>query len=88
MTPEDLIAKIRKGDIYMHTLRMPEGETLHVVVERLVAEPAVKHTLSYLGDWFLTISPEHTIGEGLLLPDTYFFPKGESDVAILKRAYP
>ncbi|MFI4956966.1 MAG: endolytic transglycosylase MltG [Gammaproteobacteria bacterium] len=87
MTPEDLIVKIRKGDIYMHTLRMPEGGTLHEVVELLVAEPAVKHTLSFVGDWFVSISPEYHLGEGLLLPETYFFPKGESDVAILKRAF-
>lgn len=87
MTPIDLLAKMRQGDIYMHTLRLPEGGVLKNIVTLMLADPSIKHTIAYEGDWFHAISNEYISGEGMLLPETYFYPKGETDLALLKRAY-
>lgn len=86
LTPKTLLEKIRKGDIYMHALRIPEGGTMHDVIQLLTADPAIKHTMAFEGNWFVDVSSAHALGEGLLLPETYFFPKNETDLSIIKRA--
>ena len=87
MSAINLIQKMRKGDIFMHTLRVPEGGTVKELLETISADPAIEHTLSFDGDWFQQITQDYKTPEGLFLPETYFFPKSETDVAILKRAY-
>lgn len=86
MTPKDLLAKMVKGDVYLHTLRIPEGGTLSAVLSDIKQDPSIQQTLTYQPTWFAVIMPDQRSGEGLLMPETYLFPKHETDVAILKRA--
>ncbi len=87
MSAKDLIAKMRKGEVYMHALRIPEGGTWKEVVQLIHADLAIQKTSLLEDEGFRDVASEYTTGEGLLLPETYFFPKDETDLGILKRAY-
>ncbi len=80
MSPNALMIKMRKGEIFMHALRVPEGGTVRELLDAIKNDPSIQHTQPF---------EEKTVRqmEGLLLPETYFFPKGESDEDIIKRAH-
>ncbi len=80
MSPNALMIKMRKGEIFMHSLRVPEGGTVRELIEAIKSDPSIQRTQPF-DDNVLTKM------EGLLMPETYFFPKGESDVDIIKRAH-
>jgi UPF0755 protein len=50
---------------------------------------ALRHQTTHLsnGEILRLIGATETAAEGLFFPDTYFFARGSSDVAVLKRAY-
>jgi len=69
----DVIDQLVSGDVILHTLTIPEGRT-SAQIALLVAEAEM-----LAGDM-----PE-TPAEGVLLPETYAFARGETRAAILQR---
>lgn len=85
----DILAALRKGAVTHHSVTLIEGETLRTWLSKLKHHPKIKHTLSWEDQQplRLAIGEERENLEGLFFPDTYRFRSGDTDVAILKRAY-
>ncbi len=77
------------GDINQTEIRFIEGWTFSQLRQTLDEHPALRHDTASLtsGEILQLIGATETAAEGLFFPDTYFFARGSSDVAILKRAY-
>ncbi len=84
-----LLERITKGDINQSEIRFIEGWTFAQLRQTLDAHPAVRHDTTNLSgrEILKLIGASETAAEGLFFPDTYFFAKGSSDTAILRRAY-
>lgn len=87
-TPPQLLEKMVTGKIYLHELTVVEGWTFRQMMEQIRAHDAIEHTLDGLDDSAimarLGFANEHP--EGRFYPETYYFPRGMTDVAFLQRA--
>ncbi|RJQ48769.1 MAG: endolytic transglycosylase MltG [Gammaproteobacteria bacterium] len=88
-TPLQLLNQLVAGKVREYSFTIIEGWTFPQLVEALARHDKLTHTLQGL-------SPEQIMAqlgkpdehpEGRFLPDTYHFPKGASDLALLRRAY-
>ena len=88
-TPAQLMFMLTTGKVKNYSITIVEGWTFKQMMEEINKHPALKHTLKGL-------KPEQVMArlglpgvhpEGRFFPDTYYFPKGMSDVDFLKRAY-
>lgn len=88
-SPLQLLERITKGDINQSEVRFIEGWTFLQLRQALDEHPSVRHDTANLSDKEILqlIGANETAAEGLFFPDTYFFARGSSDTAILKRAY-
>jgi len=86
--PLDMLNLFVEGKTRMHELRIVEGWTFAQALATVRAHPMIRQTLT-------KATPEEVMEqlgmpgrhpEGRLFPDTYRFPKGMSDVAVLRRA--
>ncbi|MGD8588759.1 MAG: endolytic transglycosylase MltG [Chromatiales bacterium] len=88
-TPVQLLQLLASGKVIQYPLTLVEGWTFRQVMAVVEAHDALQHTLTDLSDQEimqrLGYPDQHP--EGRFYPDTYHFPRGESDVAFLKRAY-
>jgi UPF0755 protein len=84
-----LLTLLRSGKVVMHSLTLVEGWNLTEVMAAVEGEPNLKHTLSDNSPAALAsaLGIDAASPEGMLLPDTYQFPRGTSDVAFLRRAH-
>lgn len=89
LTPEQLLHQLTGGKVLQHGITLIEGETFVQMLARLRLDPVLEHTLE-------SDEPEQVmeaIGypdlhpEGRFLPETYYFPRGTTDVELLRRAY-
>ncbi|SEP15391.1 endolytic transglycosylase MltG [Nitrosovibrio sp. Nv6] len=89
ISPLQLLERITKGDINQSEIRFTEGWTFSQLRQTLDEHPALRHDTVNLTDLEILrlIGATETAAEGLFFPDTYFFARGSSDAAILKRAY-
>lgn len=71
-TPAYVMKKIHEGDVVLHQLTIPEGLMTFQVLELLKAAPYLEGNL-----------PE-SAQEGIFLPETYSYQRGESRQTILK----
>lgn len=88
-TPQEFLDILIKGKTSQNTLTIPEGWNFRQLVAALHNNQQLVHTLEGLNDTDimarLGLSNQHP--EGLFYPDTYYFPKGTTDLAFLQRAY-
>lgn len=88
MTPLHIISKIQSGEVYLHRLTIPEGYTMKQIAGK-IEEAGLGKTENFMiltGDAKLLNKydiPAATM-EGYLYPDTYYFPKGTSERAIME----
>ncbi len=89
ISPLQLLKRITSGDITQSEIRLIEGWTFSQVRRFLDEHPAVRHDTAGMSDAKILqlIGADERAAEGLFFPDTYFFARGSSDLAILKRAY-
>lgn len=89
MTLKQLLSKMRKGDVITYQLTFVEGQTFQDFLHTLENTQGIVRTLPALDaeNVLKALAIPYSSPEGWLFPDTYFYEKGESDVAILKRAY-
>ncbi len=84
MTPREVLAKIRRGDVIQHPVTLPEGLTVDAIVTRLSAAgfgsvDAYHRVLSdpnLMTTWQVETKGVKIPYEGYLFPDTYHFTKG------------
>jgi UPF0755 protein len=86
---DDVLAKLRNGDVLRERLTVVEGWTLRDMRAALAAHPELKQDSAKLSDaqLLMAIGATESHPEGLFAPDTYVFDPGSSDLEILRRAY-
>jgi peptidoglycan lytic transglycosylase G len=84
-----LLDQLVAGRVVQHALTLVEGWTFEQMMTAVAADQRLEHTLTGLAPdeimarlGFAGVHPE-----GRFLPDTYYFTRGTSDVAFLRRAY-
>lgn len=89
LTVAGLLALLRSGKVVMHSLTLVEGWTFAQALAAAEQEPNLQHSLTGLDNRELLqrLGFDGASPEGLILPDTYQFPRGTSDVAFLRRAH-
>lgn len=87
-TAASLIQRLNRGDVIRYRVTLPEGITLARAIELLGDEEALTVELSGPNDpRLLALAAPHPSAEGWFLPDTYQFARGDTDLAILRRAH-
>lgn len=87
----DLLATLElfmSGRVLLHELRLVEGWTFAQALQALRSNPAVKQTLgeAQVDAIMAAIGQPGIHPEGRFFPDTYRYPKGTTDVALLRQA--
>lgn len=85
----ELLQMVNKGRVAQSDLAIIEGWTFKQFREALNAAPKLQHDSAALSNSEILqrIGATEKHPEGLFFPDTYIFPSGSSDLALLKRAY-
>jgi len=88
-TPKTLLEQLVEGRVKLHALTVVEGWTVAELLNAIRAHPALEQTLEpdSADDLATAIELEYAHPEGLFFPDTYRFPRGTTDVDLLRRAY-
>jgi UPF0755 protein len=88
-TPREVMARLVSGEIVLHALTIVEGWTFHQLRARLASHPAVRATLPEVPDEDIMalLGREGEHPEGWFLPETYRFPRGTTDLEILRIAH-
>jgi peptidoglycan lytic transglycosylase G len=89
ITLPQLLAKLTQGDVLQSAVTIVEGTTFTELKRLLRESDAVRHDVVDLpdADLLARLGATETAPEGLFFPDTYYFARGSSDLALLKRAY-
>lgn len=89
VTPTALLDQLVTGDVILHPVTLVEGRTVREVLATLRATPALVPTLTATSA--TELATELGLGvdsaEGRFFPDTYHFPRGTTDRAILLQAH-
>ncbi|MEM7431680.1 MAG: endolytic transglycosylase MltG [Pseudomonadota bacterium] len=88
-TPVDLIDQFIRGEVRLYSFTIIEGWNRWELLNALQANDHLDATLTD-EDWaslLQELGAEESHPEGLFLPETYRFPRGASDRAILAQAY-
>jgi UPF0755 protein len=87
-TVASLLTLLRSGKVVLHGLTLVEGWNLQETLAAVESDPNLKHTLAGVkGRVFAQqLGLDTASVEGMLLPDTYQFPRGTTDLAFLHRA--
>lgn len=83
------LEKLVDGEVYLHSFTIVEGWTFEELLDALRAEPAIAASLTSedLGRVLETLGVEYEHPEGLFLPETYRFPRGSTDLDLLRQAH-
>lgn len=88
-TPRELLALLTSGNTVRYSITIIEGWTFAEMREAVAAQEALKHTLKGKSAAAIMAALGHPEqkAEGLFMPDTYYFPRGATDLSIYRRAY-
>lgn len=88
-TPRELLSRLAAGKVLQYTLTLVEGWTFREVMEAVDARDTLRHTLTGLSDAQIMARLGHPgqSPEGRFFPDTYYYPRGTTDLEFLGRAY-
>ncbi len=87
--PTQLLNKLVSGQVTTYNITLVEGLNFRQMLSQISTHKALSHTLNGLSDEQIMakLGHEGVHPEGRFLADTYNFPKGTSDLALLERAY-
>lgn len=89
LTAAGLIQRMVNGDVMRYRLTIIEGWRVDELLAAIRRHPAIDHTLPADADHasvMAAIGRPDDAAEGRFLPETYRFPRGTSDVTLLRRA--
>lgn len=88
ITPPALLALLVSGRTLVHSITFPEGWTFRQWRRKIETHPVLEQTLKGLSDAEVMEQIGHpgVHPEGRFFPDTYLFPRGFTDVELLKKA--
>ena len=91
LTPSSLLTLLVSGKVTNYSFTLIEGWNFRQLKRAVLNHPVLVQTIDGLSDeeimHRLGVEDKHTHPEGRFLPDTYHFPKGTTDISLLKRAY-
>ena len=88
MTAGELIEKLAAGEVVRRSVTLPEGITLAEAIDILHREPALAKTPpDELATALLAMTGREDSAEGLFLPETWSYTRGDSDLDILRRSH-
>jgi UPF0755 protein len=88
LTAGEFIAKLAAGGVVRYRVTLPEGITLAEAIQILHREPTLTKTpLSELSAALLTMTDREDSAEGIFLPETWSYIRGDSDLDILTRSH-
>lgn len=84
-----LLLKLRQGPVLQHQITFPEGWRFRDWREELARHSLLQQSLASMPDEALMalLGDASRDPEGQFFPDTYQYVKGETDIAILRRAH-
>jgi UPF0755 protein len=88
-TPLDFIDQLRDGKVIQYALTIVPGWTFNTLRTQIEKSSKIQHILTGLGveDIMSKLGYPGEHPEGRFLPETYYYPAGTTDIAILQRAY-
>ena len=86
-TPSLLLQKLMSGDTMTHAVRVDEGITVAALLDRLGAEPLLFQDLGDRATLASRLGIDSPSLEGWFLPETYSVKRGDSALALLRRAH-
>jgi UPF0755 protein len=89
LTPMQLMQKIKSNQVITYQFTIVEGMNWRELKQKLLDDSLLSHALNDISDGLLLqqLNSNYSTPEGLFLPETYQFIRGDSDVDILKRAH-
>ena len=88
LTASEFIAKLAAGEVVRRSVTLPEGITLAEAIEILQRETTLAKTPpSDLSIALLAMTGREDSAEGLFLPETWSYTRGDSDLDILRRSH-
>jgi len=88
-TIPDILALLVSGKSKQYSITFPEGRHFKEMRKIIEKNPQLEHTLQGMSkeELMTKLGASEKHPEGLFFPDTYYFDKRTTDVALLKRAY-
>ncbi len=88
LTQASLLSLLHSGRVVSYSVTLPEGITLTRAIEILAATDPLESVLSGASDpRIMALVAPYEIAEGLFLPETYRFERGDTDLQVLQRAH-
>jgi len=87
MTPLSLVDKLVSGQVFQHQLTIVEGWRFAELLNAVRAAEAIRATTLDGAKIMTELGEPGVHPEGQFFPDTYFFPRGTTDVELLKTAH-
>jgi UPF0755 protein len=88
-TPRRLLRMLVDGEVVQHSLTIVEGWTFKQMMQAVRSHSVLKRTLKDASEQAIMaqVGEPGAHPEGWFYPDTYYFPRGTTDVDFLQRAY-
>jgi len=86
-TPRQLLHQLVDGEVILHTLTVVEGWRFDEFLTVLREHPAIIASDDDAGNIMRKLGAEGLHPEGKFYPDTYSFPRGTTDLEVLRQAY-
>jgi len=89
MTLPELITRLEQGEVILHRFTIVEGWTFRQLRAALARQEKLTHTIQDMDDSAVmaALGSEALHPEGWFLPETYRFPRGTTDLQILRTAH-
>lgn len=84
-----LLLSLNHGKTTQGAVTFIEGRTFAIMREKLANNDAVKQTIANLSEAEILklLGSSHTVAEGLFFPDTFYFDRNTTDIALLQISY-
>ena len=87
LTPLSLVEKLVSGQVFQHQLTIVEGWRFAELLNAIRADEAIRAGKLDGAEIMLELGEPGVHPEGQFFPDTYFFPRGTTDLELLKTAH-